>query len=307
MKLSVVTTMYSSAPYLCEFYKRSVETAKKITKDYEIIFVNDGSPDGSLMIAVDLIKKDKRVKVIDLSRNFGHHKAIMTGLSHAKGDFVFLIDCDLEEEPEWMENFWRELNKDKEVDVIYGVQKKRKGNIWEKLTGYLFYKLYNFLSDVKVPHDIVTSRLMKKTYVNALVSYQERELFLAGIWADAGFNQKPITIVKGSGSPTTYSLKSKISILINSITSFSSKPLRIIYYTGLIISFFSFLFIIKIGVQKIFGNVGVSGWTSLIVSLWTIGGIIILSIGMVGIYLSKMFIEVKSRPYSIIKKIYEKK
>jgi len=306
MKLSVVTTMYCSAPYLCEFYKRSVETAKKITKDYEIIFVNDGSPDESLKIVVDFVEKDKRVKVIDLSRNFGHHKAIMTGLSYAKGDLVFLIDCDLEEEPEWMENFWSELNKDKDVDVVYGVQKKRKGNIWEKVTGYLFYKLYNFFSDVEVPRDIVTARLMKKNYVNTLVSYQEREIFLAGIWADTGFNQKPITVIKGSNSPTTYSFKRKINILINSITSFSSKPLRIIFYTGFFISIFSFIFIVKIGFQKIFGNVGVSGWTSMIASLWLIGGIIIFCVGLLGIYLSKIFIEIKARPYSIIKNIYKR-
>ena len=145
MKLSIVTTLYKSSPYIDEFYARISKEAQKITDDYEIIFVDDGSPDDSLQKAVALYEKDSKVKVIELSRNFGHHKAIMTGLSHAKGEFVFLIDSDLEEEPELLGKFWEELHKEKELDVVFGVQESRKGGWFEKFTGGLFWKLINFM------------------------------------------------------------------------------------------------------------------------------------------------------------------
>ena len=129
MKLSIVTTLYKSSPYIDEFYVRISKEAQKITNDYEIIFVDDGSPDDSLLKVVALYERDSRVKVVELSRNFGHHKAIMTGLSCAKGDFVFLIDSDLEEAPELLGSFWNELQKEDDLDVVYGVQEKRKGGV----------------------------------------------------------------------------------------------------------------------------------------------------------------------------------
>src|SRR6266481_9971297 len=128
MTLSIVTTLYDSAPYLEQFYLRTCAATEQITRDYEIILVNDGSPDNSLDIAISIHRRDKRVRVIDLSRNFGHHKAMMTGLTHAGGELVFLIDCDLEEEPELLEKFYREL-KATEADVVFGVQQKRKGGL----------------------------------------------------------------------------------------------------------------------------------------------------------------------------------
>ena len=143
MKLSIVTTLYKSSEYVEEFYKRITKEAKKITDDYEIIFVDDGSPDDSLKKCVSLHKQDQKIKVIELSRNFGHHKAIMTGLSYAKGDFVFLIDSDLEEDPEFLEIFWEELQSGEDLDVVYGLQKSRKGGWFEKFSGGLFYKVFN--------------------------------------------------------------------------------------------------------------------------------------------------------------------
>jgi putative glycosyltransferase len=136
--------MYYSAPYLNEFYTRIRAAAEKITSDYEIIFVNDGSPDDSLKMAVSLYENDPKVRVIDLSRNFGHHKAAMTGLAHAKGDSVFLIDVDLEEEPELLNRFY-DIFKDSDADVVYGVQTKRMGGLWEKATGALYWWMFNLL------------------------------------------------------------------------------------------------------------------------------------------------------------------
>lgn len=306
MKLSIVTTLYKSEFYIAEFYKRIVKEAKKITLDYEIIFVNDGSPDNSLERAVGLFKKDSHVKVIDLSRNFGHHKAIMTGLSHAKGEYIFLIDSDLEEDPELLTVFWEKLNQEEDLDVIYGVQERRKGNWLEKFSGSLFYKLFNKLSNVKIPKNIVTARLTTKRYNDALIQHKEQEIFLAGLWVITGFKQLAVMIKKSSHSDTTYSIGHRFAVLANFVTSFSNTPLKAVLYSGFIISLFSFLFIIYIISRKIFSNIALEGWSSLIVSVWFLGGLILFSIGTIGIYISKIFIETKDRPYTVIKKKYER-
>lgn len=306
MKLSIVTTLYKSSPYVDEFYTRLSKEAKKITDDYEIIFVEDGSPDDSLQKAVALYEKDNKVKVIELSRNFGHHKAIMTGLSHARGEFVFLIDSDLEEEPELLGKFWKELQKEKDIDVVYGVQESRKGGWFEKYSGGLFWKLINFMSPIKIPSNMITARLMTNKYNQSLITYKESEIFIGGIWAHAGFKQKEIEVKKGSQSETTYTLKRKLELFINSITSFSSKPLIYIFYIGLITTFFSTIYILKLVVNKLFFGLAFEGWTSLIVSVWFFGGLIILLLGIIGIYLSKIFIEVKQRPYTIVRNIFNK-
>lgn len=306
MKLSIVTTLYKSSQYINEFYNRISEEAKRITDNFEIIFVDDGSPDDSLDKAISLYKKDSNVKVIELSRNFGHHKAIMTGLSHAKGDFIFLIDSDLEEEPELLGLFWEELHNSKGLDVIYGVQKNRKGNWFERWSGDTFYNFFNKVSNVNVPRNLVTCRLTTKAYNDALILHQEREIFLAGLWMVSGFNQKAIVINKLSHSDTTYSLKHKFTLLFNSLTSFSNFPLKIVFYSGLFISFVSFIYIIYIIFRKLFFDISLEGWSSLIVSIWFLGGLILFSIGIIGIYVSKIFIETKQRPYTIVRKKYER-
>jgi len=304
MKLSIVTTLYKSSPYIDEFYSRITAEAEKITDDYEIIFVDDGSPDDSLLKAIDLHKIDTKIKVIELSRNFGHHKAIMTGLSHAKGEFIFLIDVDLEEEPELLGKFWENLQNSEDIDVVYGVQESRKGGWFERWSGAIFYKIFNFLSDIEIPSNITTVRLTTQKYNKNLIKYKESELFAHGLFYHCGFNQKAITFSKVSTSTTTYTLRKKIVLLINSITSFSSKPLIYIFNIGFIITFISFLFILKIIFNKLFFDIAFEGWSSMIVSIWFFGGFIILLLGIIGIYLSKIFIETKNRPFSIIRNIH---
>lgn len=306
MQLSIVTTLYKSSPYVNEFYSRMSIEAQKITDDYEIIFVDDGSPDDSLEKAVSLYEKDNKVKVIELSRNFGHHKAIMTGLSHTMGEFVFLIDSDLEEEPELLRIFWNELHKEKDLDVVYGVQESRKGGWFERWSGRLFWKLINFMSPITIPSNIITARLMTSKYNQSLIAYKENEIFLGGLFAHTGYKQKAVEVKKGSQSPSTYTLTRKLLLLVNAVTSFSSKPLIYIFYIGLITTFFSTIFILKLVIDKLFFGLTFEGWTSLIVSVWFFGGLIILLLGIIGIYLSKIFIEVKQRPYTIVKNFHEK-
>lgn len=306
MKLSIVTTLYCSAPYIDEFHKRISEIACKVTDDYEVIFVNDGSPDNSIDIALALYDSDPKVKVVDLSRNFGHHKAMMTGLAHAAGEYIFLIDVDLEENPELLENFWQEMHSTADVDVVFGKQASRKGNWFERISGDIFYRTFNWVSSTKVPVNLVTVRLMKRDYVNALLRFKEQELFLAGIWSITGFNQKPVVINKFSHSPTSYSFTRKIGIIINSITSFSNKPLMWIFYLGCIMMMVSIIYIGFLIYKRLYLGIGLVGWTSIIASIWLVGGIVMFSLGVVGIYLSKIFMEVKNRPYTIVKKNYSR-
>lgn len=303
MVLSIVTTIYRSSPYLREFYERVKKEAEKITFDYEIIFVNDGSPDDSLAVALSIQKNDSRVCVVDLSRNFGHHKAIMTGLSYASGEKVFLIDCDLEEEPEFLGDFHRKFCQTG-CDVVYGVQAQRKGKFFERLSGDLFYSFFNFISDSSLPSNVVTARLMSRRYVESLLLHREREVFLAGVWHITGFEQVPFEIKKHSKGTTTYSLRKKVSILVNAVTSFSDKPLIYIFYTGAMISLLAACYMAYILARKLLLDIAVGGWTSLIVSVWFLGGLTIFFIGVIGIYLSKIFVETKARPYTIVRAVH---
>ena len=307
MKLSIVTTLYKSSPYIDEFYVRISKEAQNITDDYEIIFVDDGSPDDSLSKAVALYEKDRRVKVVELSRNFGHHRAIMTGLSCAKGEFVFLIDSDLEEAPELLGNFWEELQKEDDLDVVYGVQERRKGGWFEKISGFLFYDFFNFFSDIKIEKNVSVVRLMKRNYILNLLEHKERELIFVGLCVLTGYNQKSISFLKGYRGETNYNLSLKIGMAIDMITSFGAKPLKIVFFTGIIITFISMLYVVYLFVNKIINNYIYDGWTTLMISIWLIAGLIMSSLGILGIYLSKVFLEVKGRPRSIIKRIYEEK
>ena len=181
MRLSVVATLYRSAPYLREFCARAAAAAERVSPDFEIVLVNDGSPDDALAVALDIRAADPRVRVVDLSRNFGHHPAILTGLRHARGDEVFLIDCDLEEAPEWVEAFAAVRRADPDADVVYGVQRVRRGGAFDRLAGAAFYRLFNMLSADKLPPNLVTARLMSRRFVRALLRHPEVTLMLGAL------------------------------------------------------------------------------------------------------------------------------
>jgi putative glycosyltransferase len=304
MDLSIVTTLYRSAPYLEEFYARARAAAEAITSDFEIIFVNDGSPDNSLEVALSLFEKDGRVKVVDLARNFGHHKPMMTGIADARGALVFLIDSDLEEEPELLDLFYTRL-KETGADVAYGVQQQRKGGLFERLSGALYFKLFNLLSTYPVPANLITARLMTRRYVAALVSHRERELCLSGLWAITGFEQVPVKVRKHHKHESSYGLSAKVYNLVNGITAFSNKPLTLIFYLGCLIITLSSIAALYLIVRRLFFGVLLEGWPSLIVSIWLLGGLTIFCLGVIGIYLSKVFIETKQRPYTIVRQVYE--
>jgi putative glycosyltransferase len=304
MELSIVSTLYCSAPHLQEFYARCSAAAREITSDFELILVNDGSRDKSLDLALSFYEQDKKVRVIDLSRNFGHHKAMMTGLAHARGKLVFLIDCDLEVAPEVLKDFHHKMVHS-DAEVVYGVQDTRKDPVTNRIAARLFYTTFNWLSTDPLPLNLVTARLMSQRYVKALVAHQEREMIIAGLWVITGFKQESMVVTKSHRGRSTYNLRRKIAHLVNSATSFSNRPLVLIFYMGSCISFLAGLAVAYLVIQRLFFGIMLTGWPSLIVSVWLLGGLTIFCVGILGVYLSKIFMETKQRPYTIIRQIYE--
>lgn len=306
MKLSVVATLYQSASSLPRFCERASTVAEAVAgKDYEIVLVNDGSPDRSLEIALDLAQANPRLVIVDLSRNFGHHKAMMTGLAQSRGERVFLLDSDLEEDPEWLIGFDQQMALTG-CDVVYGVQVRRKGGWMERMSGAAFYRLFNLVTGISLPKDVVTARLMTRRYVEALLRHEEREVFIAGLWHLTGFEQQPHPVRKHHESPTTYSLGRKFSLLVNAITAFSNAPLIAIFHFGLMICFGAALYIGYLLINWYFFQRPLSGWTSVMASIWLLGGLIISFLGIIGLYLSRIYTETKKRPYTIIRHIHRR-
>jgi putative glycosyltransferase len=303
-ELSIVTALYNSEDYIDEFVARMSEAARRITDNYEIILVNDGSPDNSLAVALTQHRVDPHVRVIDLARNFGQHKANWTGLSHARGDFIFLIEADLEEQPEWLPDFYQDLKDNPGTDVVYGLQSQRKGGLVERVSGDLFYRAFNLFSRVKIPPNHITVRLMTKRYVTAFVAHRDQDLFVGGMYELAGFDQRARVVTKLSHSETTYNLVRKLNLLVNAVVSFSSAPLWIIFWLGILVSLTSFGGISWVIFKWATGNPQ-PGWASTVASIWAVGGLVMVSIGTIGIYIRKVISEVRTQPYTIVRQIYD--
>lgn len=300
MTLTVVTTLYRSAPHLEEFHRRATAAAMRVSADYEIVYVNDGSPDDSLSLALAIQRCDRHVRVVDLSRNFGHHPAMMEGLRQARGDLVFLLDSDLEEAPEWLEPFHAHLTA-RSVDAVYGVQESRKGGWVERLTGWFFFAVLVRRLGLPFARNSVTARLMTRRFVDALTQFHEREFGIVGLCALTGFSQDAVPVRKASLGRTTYSFGLRLGALVNSITSFSSRPLVLVFELGCAIMVLAMAAGLIIIWRRLVNGIGVPGYASLVVSIWFLGGLMVFSIGLVGIYLAKVFVEVKQRPATIVR------
>jgi len=304
--ISIVTAIYNSFSYLDEFLAKCTEAMSEINcTAYEIICVNDGSPDNSLEKLIELKKQYSSLVIIDLSRNFGHHYALFAGIASSRGDYVFLIDCDLEVSPKVVKDFYNEI-KNSTHDVVYGYQEYRKGGIFEKVSGGIFWTLFNLLSETKVSRNVLTERILSRQYADSLIQMGDKNLFLAGMMNWIGYDQKgiPLKKVRREGR-SNYSLRKKISMAVNSITSFSPAPLKVIFYMGFIITLLSLSFALYLIIRKlIFPEEIFLGWTSILVSVSFSLGIITLCLGVIGIYLSKIFTQVNNRPHYFIKKTY---
>ena len=304
MKLSIVATLYRSAPFIEEFIQRTSKVAQELVgNSYEIVFVNDGSPDESLQLAVAQSRINQHLVVVDLSRNFGHHPAMRAGLAHSRGDFVFLIDSDLEESPEWLGDFWTKLHNE-QIDVVYGVQEARKGSWFERLSGQLYYSFFNMIANINHPINITTARLMTRRYVDSLLMFVEREMVFSCLWLIAGYEQRPFIVKKLSRGGSSYSFTKKCGHLINAVTSFSAAPLNLIFICGIFIFLGSITYASYLTINRIFFSRTVDGWTSIMVSIWFLGGMIVSFLGILGLYLSKIYTEVKQRPNVIVREIF---
>mgnify|MGYP001173636748 FL=1 len=301
--ISIVSSLYNSEKYTEHFIERTEKSLRNLNiNDYEIILVDDGSPDNSYEIACEIAKKNKKLKLIKLSRNYGQPYALTAGLEHSSGSKIFLIDSDLEEDPEWLEIFYKELDTSK-YDCVYGLQKKRKGNLFERISGRIFYDILNFFSDIKILPSPVTSRIMTRRYLNSLLKFSERNLSIGMLCALNGYTQKGIFVNKKELSPSNYSPLKKLRMGISTILFMSSKPLEIIIYSGLIICILSIVAVFYLLYLYFMRNILVPGWASIFISLVFFSGINLFFMGVIGLYIKTIFSEVKNRPRYIIQEI----
>jgi putative glycosyltransferase len=299
--ISVVTTTYNSEKFIDEFVHRTLKAINECPVKLEkIIIVDDGSTDLTQQKLNVLSKRHIEVTVLTLSRNFGHHLAILEGLRHAESELVFLIDSDLEEIPENFSTIYERFSME-DVDVVYGVQERRRGGVIEKLQGVFFYDFFSRFLGVPIPKNLLTSRLMTKEYVHAILAYPERQVFLAGIFLDAGFNQISLNLNKLRINKSNYTFKKKVLLSLRMATSFSVKPL---YYLAAF-SFAYFLFSMGTAsflfLRQLFIDDALSGWTSIMLSVWISTGVMSVILSIISVYLAQLLIESKKRPRSIVR------
>jgi putative glycosyltransferase len=267
------------------------------------VLVDDGSPDESLDLALEIQRGDPRVIVVELSRNFGHHRAMMTGLAQATGDFVFLIDSDLEEPPEILGDFHATMAQGG-WDVVYGVQAARRGGLGERVSGAIFYAMISALSDSKLPRNLVTARLMRRPYVDALVAHQDRSFQISELWLATGFRQTAVEVRKLALSPTTYSFGRRLEMAVQQVTTTSTRLLHVIFHFGLVVFALSLATMGFYFFRWLVHGIGVEGWLSVILSVWFFGGTVVMILGVLGLYVANIMQETKRRPYTVIRAVH---
>ena len=305
-KLSVIVPMYYEEEVAEECYKRLKKVLEGLSEkyEYEIVFINDGSKDKTLNILENIAKKNKNVKIISFSRNFGHQCAVTAGLKYITGDAIVIIDADLQDPPELipeMLKLWEDGN-----DVIYGKRKSRAGESrFKLLTASMFYKTLNALSDVEIPKDTGDFRLVDRKVVEVINSLPEHNKFLRGLFSWVGFKQTPFEYERKErvAGKTKYPLGKMLKLAQDGIFSFSTKPLRIVGTMGIISILISIIILVYSILSYFFNwNDLTAGWTSMMVTMTFLGGMILISLWMIGEYVGRIYDETKRRPEFIIEK-----
>ena len=301
-EISIVIPTYCEEGNISELYSQLESELKKVEiHSFEIIYVNDGSHDDSLTKIKELTVRDNRVKFIHFSRNFGHQNALRAGLDFAQGAAVISMDADLQHPPELIATLiehWRSGNK-----VVYTKRKDTSDlSFFKKLTSKMFYKLVNYLSETKLEEGTADFRLLDRSVVEALKNFNENNLFYRGIIPGLGFKQHGVEYIPNerfSGN-TKYTFSKMVRFALTGITSSSAKPLYFSIYLGAFLALCSFFYALYAIYVSLFTTEAVAGWTSTIASILFIGGIQLMMLGIVGVYLGKLFSESKKRPNYII-------
>ena len=303
--ISIVVPVFNEQEVLRELYRCVSNVMKQVAMPFELILVNDGSTDQSLDIMLELWQQDKNVKVIDLSRNFGHQMAIMAGLEYTCGDAVITMDGDLQHPPELIDAFIKKWQQGYEV-VYTSRDHTGDASLFKTMTSRLFYTIVNRLAEVHIPPGAADFRLLDRKVVEAIRALGERAVFLRGLVSWVGYRQTAIRYEAAA----RYSGKSKYSIIrmlrfaTDGVTSFSSIPLYISAFIGILMSMLGFIYGAFAIYARMFTDRVVEGWTSVIVAVLFLGGINLITLGIQGTYLARIYNEVKGRPRYFVRRTY---
>lgn len=312
--ISIVIPIFNEEENITNLYNRLTAAAPSYKEDYELVLVDDGSSDSSLTMMRVLAEKDSHVRVVKLSRNFGHQPAISAGIKLAKGDAIIIMDGDLQDPPEELHRFldkWREG-----YEVVYAVRTKRKEGFFKRFAYSSFYKLLAWISDIEIPLDSGDFCVMDRKVVNVLVHEMPEQIrFVRGMRAYAGFKQVGVTYERAerAAGEVKYTFKKLMKLALDGLFGFSSFPLRLATYMGFIISIPSFIIGIFFMLHrmigfKVFGHAPeeTPGTASLAVGLYFLGGVILIILGILGEYIGRIYIEVKRRPFFVVDEVIEK-
>ena len=307
--ITILIPAYNEEAVLTQLYERLNTLAKTTPKhNFEFLFINDGSRDRTLPILKDLSKKDPRISYVNLSRNFGKESAMLAGFDYATGNATVIIDADLQDPPELiprMIKFWEEG-----YDDVYAKRRSREGESWfKKKSSSLFYKLLQKSTNVDIQVDTGDFRLLDKRAIDALREIRESQRYTKGMFSWIGFKKKEITYDRDprAAGETKWNYPKLVNLAIDGITSFTTAPLRIASFAGIIISLFAFIFIIVIVFKTLMFGDPVAGWASTMAVILFLGGVQLLSIGIIGEYIGRIFDEVKNRPVYFVEEYHNGK
>jgi glycosyltransferase involved in cell wall biosynthesis len=302
--ISVIAPCYNEADAVDAFAGALTAALGACAVDYELVFIDDGSTDDTRARLAALTQTDRHVRVVAFSRNFGKEAALTAGLDHARGDAVVVIDVDLQDPPSLIRDFialWREG-----YDVVYGRRVDRSSDTPAKrLTAGGFYRLFNRISRVKLPEDAGDFRLMDRRVVEAVKALPERSRFMKGLFAWAGFSSAGVSYIRPARAAGTskFNLWKLWNFALDGIVSFSTAPLRVWSYIGAVVAFLSFLYGSFIIVRTMITGVDVPGYASLLVFVLFFGSVQLISVGVLGEYIARLFLEVKRRPIYLVDEV----